>query len=475
MGACTVESPKITLIRNIRTGEKNGNTWIFLEPVVLEAAGFEIGDGVRVVIEQDALIFRKTEDKTHIVSKRKRPGWKKPRPLMDRTNKEISAVIRAREKVDILVSDGMLVIRHSRSFDLAYIRKPMLMGTDLKQIRTLSVPGGAGIGMACLADTGFFTSVGSLDYWAEAIDTYRDNFRDSLSLFMDLRSAHNDYIPDADLVLLTPECKEFSLLGARKEDISTALSPHYARVVYASGADYVLVEQVVPYYKSRAYKQLDTLLRIKYRYCTEPFMLDAYDMGSLAGRRRGYCIYSTRPLDSFQKPTPPKIPEHRRPTLRQVLRGIDVTKGDWKPIKGTVMEGLLNKNGNNNFRAESNHTLVNLDSTRVSAFVAHYRNVQVTSSYLTHPEDPSMWRIFEPHEIARILNIPDWFFLNSEITSDAIKTKLLGQGVDGIVMRANGVELATYIMGHWLRKQTQPNKQHDTPTFIEENGQLMLF
>lgn len=469
MGACIQETPKVKLIRNIRTSEKAGNTWIFLESSVLEAGGFDIGDGVSLTIERDALIFRKTHDKTHIISRRKRAGWKKARPLMDKTNKEISAVIRAREKIDILVSDGLLVVRHSRSFDLAYIRTPMLAGTEQNQIRTLSVPGGAGIGMACLADTGFYSSVGSLDLWAEAIDTYRHNFRESLSLFTDLRNVHNDYIPAADLVLLTPECVEFSLLGTRKEDIASALSPHYARVVYASGADYVLMEQVVPYYKSRAYQQLDSLLRIKFPYCSDPVMLDAYDMGSVAGRRRGYCVYSTRPLDTFQMPSPPKIPDHRRPNLKQVLSGMDILEGDWKPIEGTVMEGLLKKSGNNNFRAESNHTLVTLESTRISAFVTHYRKVQVTSSYLTHPEDPSMWRMFEPHEIARILGVPDWFEFDSDIISDAIKTKLLGQSVDGNVTRAIGVELATYIMGNWLRDQFGSTK------FIEEQGQLSLF
>jgi site-specific DNA-cytosine methylase len=469
VGACEQEKPRVKLIRNIRTSEKAGNTWIFLEPTVLEAAGFEVGDGVRLTIEKDALIFTKTDDKTHIISKRKRPGWKRARPLMDKTNREISAVIRAREKIDILVSDGMLVIRHSRSFDLAYIRTPMLMGADQKQIRTLSVPGGAGIGMACLADTGFFSSVGSLDIWAEAIDAYRHNFRNSLALFTDLRNIHNAYIPECDLVFLSPECVEFSMLGTRKEDIATALSPHYARIVYASGADYVLIEQVVPYYKSRAFEQLDSLLRIKFPYSTGPVMLDAYDMGSVAGRRRGYCVYSTRPLDDFKMPAPPKIPEHRRPTLKQVLSGFDVEKGDWKPIEGTVMEGLLKKNGNNNFRAESNYTLVTLDSKRISAFVTSYRKVQVTSSYLTHPENPRMWRMFEPHEIARIMGVPDWFQWDDEITSDATKTKLLGQSVDGNVIRAIGVELAVYIMGNWLRNQL------NTPKFIEENGQLSLF
>lgn len=469
MSGFNQEVPKVKLIRNIRTSEKSGNTWIFLEPTCLEAGGFEIGDGVSLTIERDTLIFRKTDDKTHVISKRKRVGWKKARPIMDRTNKEISAVIRAREKIDILVSDGMLLIRHSRSFDLDYIRTPMLMGSDQKQIRTLSIPGGAGIGMACLADTGFFSSVGSLDLWAEAIDTYRINFRDSLSLFSDLRDIHNEYIPAADLVLLTPECTEFSMLGTRKEDIATALSPHYARTVYASGADYVLMEQVVPYYKSRAYEQLDTLLRIKFPYSSGPIMLDAYDMGSLAGRRRGYCVYSTRPLDSFQMPAPPKIPEHRRQNLRQVLSGLDILEGDWKPIEGTVMEGLLRKNGNNNFRAESNYTLVTLESKRISAFVTHYRKVQVTSSYLTHPEDSGLWRIFEPHEISRILGVPDWFKFDSDHISDANKTKLLGQSVDGNVMRAIGVELATYIMGNWLRDQLGP------PKFIEEQGQLCLF
>lgn len=479
MEACRQNDLKVKLIRNIRTSEKAGNTWIFLEPTVLEAGNFNVGDGVHMTIERDALIFTKTDDKTHIISKRKRAGWKRERPLMDKCNREISAVIKAREQIDILVSEGMLVIRHSRSFDLAYIRTPMLMGSEQKKIRTLSVPGGAGVGLACLVDLGAYGPVGSLDVWAEAIDVYRHNFRNSLSLFTDLRNIHSSLIPESDLVFLSPECVEFSMLGTRKEDISTALSPHYARIVYASGADYVLIEQVVPYYKSRAFEQLNSLLSIKFPYTTGPVMIDAYDMGSVAGRRRGYCVYSTRSLDSFKMPTPPKIPEHRRPTLKQVLKGFDVEQGNWKPIKGTVMEGLLNKKGNNNFRAESNHTLVTLDSTRLAAFVTSYRKVQVTSSYLTHPDNPLWWRIFEPHEISRIMGIPDWFEFDDEISSDAIKTKLLGQSCDGNVLRSIGTELATYIMGNWLRDRLNSDRLDNTlfhkPKFVEEKGQLSLF
>jgi DNA (cytosine-5)-methyltransferase 1 len=470
MGACAAETPKVKLVRNLRTSEKSGNTWLFLECSILEAGGFEIGCGVKMTIDHGAVIFTKSDDKTHIVSKRNRAGWKRPRPLMDRCSREITAVLRAREQIDILVSDGMLVIRQTRSFDLAYIRTPMLMGNNLKQIRTLSVPGGAGLGAAALVDTGMYSSVGSLDIWAEAIDSYLHNFRNSVGLFTDLRTVHPEYIPAADLVFLTPECVEFSLLGGRREGVFEALSPHYARICFASGSDYVLMEQVTPYYKSRAFEQLKSLLSIKYRYMAEPVTLDAYDYGSVAGRRRGYCLFSTKPLDAFQWPAAPRIPDHRRPKLREVLKGFDLEAGDFRPIAGTVMEGLLNKSGpNNNFKAESNHTLVTPESTRIGALVTHYRKVQVTSSYLRHPKDSQQWRMFTPKEIMKLLSVPDWYQFDEEIISDATQTKLLAQSVDGNVVRSIGAEIATFIMGSQLRDKFRES------VLVEENGQLALF
>lgn len=86
----------VSFIRNLSTSVKNGKTWLFLESLVLEAAGLVPGDKIEMTIVEDkkALVFKKSDKGDHVVSKRKRAGWKKERPLMDRCNYEITAIIR---------------------------------------------------------------------------------------------------------------------------------------------------------------------------------------------------------------------------------------------------------------------------------------------------------------------------------------------------------------------------------------------
>lgn len=108
----------VKLVRNLKTSCKGENTWLWLESTVLESAGFSIGDGVQLSFVLEAIVLRKSEDAEHVISKRKRPSWSHARPLFDRCNKEITKVIRARERIDVLVSEGQIVIRRERSFDL---------------------------------------------------------------------------------------------------------------------------------------------------------------------------------------------------------------------------------------------------------------------------------------------------------------------------------------------------------------------
>lgn len=175
MKHCT-ESVK--LIRNLRTSEKNGKPRIFLEPPVLEIGEFAPGDCISYTFVNDALIISKAKESNKIVSKRKRPSWKEHRPLIDYCNDDLKTVIRAREKIDILVSKGMIVIRHERSFDLCVIKQPRLEGSTLIKLRLTSIPSGGGMAIAALIDTGFYSSVGACDIWGAAIESYYHNFRE---------------------------------------------------------------------------------------------------------------------------------------------------------------------------------------------------------------------------------------------------------------------------------------------------------
>ncbi|MEK4983562.1 DNA cytosine methyltransferase [Bacillus sp. FSL K6-6540] len=431
----------VKLIRNIMTGSHRGNTRIWIEPTVLEAAGFTVGDGVQEIYQEKMIIIKRSNNKAKIISKRKRPSWKSERPLFEACNRNVTLIFRERCRLDLLVSDGMIVIRPIYSFDLFLVNQPLLQGSELRKLRLYSAPAGGGMATAALVSTGLYEAVGGVDIWPTAIDAYRHNFDDGCVYLGDIKHKHPDYVPAADVCWLSPQCVNFSALGNQNGGITEGHGPHYARLVLASGARAVMIEQVPQYFKSDSYSHLKRLLKTFFPYGFEK-VIDAYDVGSVASRVRGYAVFF-RDRTNFHWPTLPKIPLHRRKKLSMLL-GKDWINGDWKPIKGTTMEGLLNKSGSNNFKAEKNHTLVTLDSIKVSAFPFSYGKVQVTSSYLKHPEG-DLWRMFRSDEIMKLLNIPD-FYSFPEYMGESDRVKLLGQSIDGDVVSSFGAEVAISLM-----------------------------
>lgn len=459
---------RVKLVRNIRTSEKDGNTRIFIESPALEAAGLQVGEPIQYTFLKEAIVITRSENAENVVARRKRPHWPKPRPLIDRANKEITQILRARERIDILVSDGQLVIRHARSFDLCVIEQPLLSGDHIKKLRLYSAPAGAGIGTAALVDTGFFEPVGMADMWDIAVEAYRNNFRDNIVYFGDIRFQNPEWIPKADVVFLSPDCRQFSSLGNGMAGVTEGMGPHLARIIWATGASVVIIEEVPQYFRSRSYYHLKKLLSPFYPYWTEN-ELDAYDFGSVAGRKRGYAVCAAFDCD-FSWPSAPKIPAHKRRTVQQVI-GKNWEEKEWFPVKGTTMEKLLQKDGNNNFTAANNPVLVGLDDTRISAIVSAYRRYQVTSSYLRHPEEEK-WRPFTSEELARFLSVPEWYEF-PEWLSESQRTMLLGQSVDVGLIKSIGIEIAAALMSNRVRKIADIMQQMQIP-ICEKNGQYEL-
>jgi len=458
----------VKMVRNVRTSiNKNGNPRIWLEPVVLEAGNFEVGESISYTVTKQALIIQKAEDTEYKVSKRKRPSWDKHRPLIDYTNESLGLLFSYKEKIDILVSDSVIVIRKEQSFDLCYIGQPRLGSPDpLKKLTFASFPSGAGIASAALEETGFFESVMGADVWDQAIETYMHNFKKGSAYLGDVRSLNPSYIPSADVAWLSPPCVEFSSIGQMSGGVTEGLGAHFARLVMAANSKAIIIEQVPSYFKSRSFEHLKGILSPMFPYWNVSY-IDAYDMGAVAGRKRGYAVAFAE-SEEFQFPTVPKLPEHRRLTVGQVI-GSNWEEGDWRPIKGTTMEHLLNKGGNNNFTAEKNRTLVGLNDKKISCIIANYSKINVTSSHLRHPDDPNLWRLFRSDELARFLDVPESFSF-PDFISENLRTKLLGQSVAANVVKAIGIEVAYTLMKQKVRKAV--NRQSIIPIQENQNNQL---
>ncbi|MCD9025057.1 DNA cytosine methyltransferase [Cohnella silvisoli] len=132
-------------------------------------------------------------------------------------------------------------------------------------------------------------AVGGADIWPEAIDAYANNFTTGTSFLGDLTRMHTDYIPRVDSYWLSPACDTYSALGTMTNGITEGHGPHYARIVLTSGASMVMIEQVPAYLKSTSYQHLRRLLSPFFPHIHET-KIDAYDVGSVASRTRGYAV-----------------------------------------------------------------------------------------------------------------------------------------------------------------------------------------
>lgn len=458
----------VKLVRNLRTGiNKNGNPRIWLEPVVLEAGNFEVGESISYTFTKQALIIKKADESEYKVSKRKRPSWEKHRPLIDYANGDLAALFSYREKIDILVSDSVIVIRKEQSFDLCFIGQPRLGSPDpLKKLTFASFPSGAGIASAALEETGFFESKMGADMWDLAVETYMHNFKKGSTYLGDIRSLNPSYIPSVDVAWLSPPCVEFSSIGQMSGGITEGLGAHFARMVMATNSKAIIIEQVPSYFKSRSFEHLKGILAPMFPYWNVS-IIDAYDFGAVSGRKRGYAVAFTEGED-FQFPSTPKLPEHRRLTVGQVI-GSNWEEGNWREIKGSTMEHLLNKSGNNNFTAEKNRTLVGLNDKKISCIIANYSKINVTSSHLKHPDNPNLWRLFRSDELARFLDVPVSFDF-PDFISENQRTALLGQSVAANVVKAIGIEVAYTLMKQSVRKAV--DRQSLIPVQENSNNQL---
>ncbi|MFD2614678.1 hypothetical protein [Paenibacillus gansuensis] len=134
----------IKMVRNLMTTAAKGNTRLYFEPTVLESAGFTPGDPVAVRIEEAAIFLVRSEDGDGVISRRQRAGWREPRPYFDRKNQEITRVLRAHQRIDMIVRDGEIEVRGmSVGFSLTEVREDEeLQGHELGRLRCFSIPSG---------------------------------------------------------------------------------------------------------------------------------------------------------------------------------------------------------------------------------------------------------------------------------------------------------------------------------------------
>jgi len=421
------------------------------------------------------------EKPTHCISERKAKGD----PILDICNEEIDKALGI-GKIDIVVKEsGEIFVYRELTFQM--IPRLHQKAKEYPKYRVLSLFAGAG-GMT----SGFVNqgceSVMAVDiddpeknplhyeqqskepsYSAWTIETLQKNFPNSLVYWGDLRSLHNMYVKEADIVCVSPPCVEFSRLGARMEGLVEHFAFHIVRIILASKARVIFFENVDAFYESETYQNIKRMLIPYFPHFYEE-TLDSYDFGTLDTRRRGYVV-AWREQMSFKMPDPREFSVLKRKKVVDYLHSVEDRK--WQPIQGTTMGTFFGKHSekysHTGFTADKNRTLVHLGDTKIACITKGYNKIQSSQSYIKH-ESEEKWSLFTPEELKDILQYPSWFRMADGIPNTRYY-EILGNSVNVRVIELIASSIVNTLK--WLDKNTKVAMESIGLT-LQKNGQYSL-
>ncbi|MGG4499034.1 DNA cytosine methyltransferase [Brevibacillus reuszeri] len=443
------------------------------EGPVLRKANFVPGEPIKVESfpQWGVIVIERCDDgeSTHTVSRRLRRGMQIEEPIIDITNESVQ-MIPAGTKIDILVYPHKLIIRKEISFELVEYTRPSFVSDPLKKLRLLSLFSGGGTAVATMVDTGLFESVGAIEWSEMPIRTFSHNFKDSFLYWGDIANVAPDMVPECDCVILTPPCQRSSKLGIGQAGLDHAQSIHIARLVLQSKCQAILIENVPEYFRTRGFQLIQQVLSpFKFWISIE---LNPVQMGGIASRPRGYRV-AFRERVPFRVPLTPKIRK-----LPKVADFLDEKQTmPWREKAGSTMayfEGAHAEKYAHTGFAKSELTLVTPESNRVACFAKEYFRISRTCSYLQNSRNKQLWRPFSITEVARMMNLPSWFEIPSDIPL-SLGYKILGEGMDGLPTKAIAVEIAATLIGAQIKKLYSATQveEYEIP-LAETNGQLEL-
>lgn len=462
------------MIRNYRTSRSQKNkelTRLWLETTVLKAGGFEPGMALVITPQEGYVHIRVAqvyEKQTHKVHHRK------GEPLLDVSNKDIDSVLGAGIKIDVLVREQEIYVYKEMSFNVFDgIPESNIKTSEPHKFKVVSLFCGGGGMTSGFINTGACDSVFAVDsdtlennpadyeekgkvpgYRAWTIETFRENFPNTLIYWGDIRSVHPIYVPKASIVLVSPPCVEYSGLGSKLKGIVEHFSFHIVRLILATGAFAVFFENVPSFFKSKTFQKIKEMLSPVYpewHYKT----IDSYELGSIQTRKRGYSV-CFRDSTIFEWPEIPNIPKAKRKKVKDFIE--KAPEEEWFSIEGSAIGTLLtshkNKFAHTGFTADKNNLLVELESDKVSCFVKGYMKRQSVCSYFKHPTQKGKWRLFRPTEIIRMMNYPKWFRFPNRMPNTK-KYEVAGNSVDVRPIEAIASNIVSALMEYKIRLTTR--------------------
>lgn len=462
---------------------KNPQPRFFLQHLICEAAGWKPKDTLyvhtneeenEVTVQNTPFQFENSEKESHMkdrihevsVSYRENKNTGQLRPLVDTAGDRYRSIVDIKQKVEMCVYKGKVVIRPLQYNLMENATTPT--HSD-QRIRLTSIGAGAGVGTSVFQNTGYFTPVMEIELEQDSAEVLKHNFPNSFLFNGDLRDCHD--VMESDVVLATLPCNEHSNLGFGDEGIGNNIVLATVKLIESSKSKAVVFENVPQFYKSKAFQSMKEMLMDKYPYWIER-NIESLDFGSLARRDRTYAVAFTHKemFLNFEFPAPAK--NQRKRKLRDYVDSFKECNYEWKSLEKWT-ESFNSREAWKDRKLDK--TFVTMDAKEIQCIPKRYRSQCASNTYVLNSAKDK-WRFLTESEIRKILSIPEWFQFCSH-TPITRRFEMLGQSVDGRVISAIANNLATTFMKTKDKltstAQTVKNTAQEFIS-INENGQFEL-
>lgn len=408
-----------------KIGRHRGKRRVWLEGKWLATHLFKSGTRINVIADRSARRVTIQIDPTG--------QWKVSRhrdtPVIDLINMSVSEVLGEADEMVIETRAGELVISPKDVDILVERRRQCRNGLEA------AVFSGAGF-LSLAAERAGYTPAFSIDKDPVASNVYAANFEKAsvwTSDVLDVVVRHNEgllrgerLIPQVELVTGGIPCEPWSKARdgeppAKHELIDATL--YFVMFVMAANPLNVVIEEVPGYLKSEAFGMLWLALR-KLRYHVQWAILDANDLGELAGRKRAVIVATTDPaprlFEDLERSSPPQARTVLLPA-RDAAK-LDPAHGGWfttRESPGTYLTRLWD-------REERKPSFIEPLSTRITTVTSSYYKPDPSGSFVKHPTKPGTWRLLTIDEIRKLHGVPRDFELTGHPPTDV---SLLGRGV----------------------------------------------
>lgn len=449
-----------------KVGAHRGSPRIYFDGLQAVRAGFAPGERFDVEVDGKRVVLTKNDDGSRTVSAKKK--GEADLPVIDINSAELLAVFDGMDAIRVVVGEGRVFLlplasearkveRMGRLREKLAAGEPLAAGSMAHGGGVLAHAVHAGLhdaGIDCdlkfaneLRDDLLLQAMEHNDAWGD----------DTAALAVPMQELAQDEwllskLPKLELLEMGLPCSGASLAGHSKKGLEK-MEDHeqvghlvYSALVVISKTNpaVVLLENVERYAATASAQILRHQLR-DMGYKTHEAVLDGADFGCLEKRVRWCMVAVTQGVEFSFEDLKPNV--HVVRTLADVIDpAVGVDDPSWREVGYLKAKRERNQAEGNGFKMQ----FIEPESRHVPTLRKGYHKGGSTDPRLKHPIDPTLSRLLNAGEHARVKGVPEHLVAGLSATT---AHELLGQGIVYEPFRAAGRRIGERLAA--LREQAQ--------------------